>query len=146
MTHLNTTEENTVVKFDVINAEVQLPNARLTDLIAYDFGYVMDKDTSRVSWLIGQFDDVICGSGNDTIYGNNNSNIIEAGGGNDYIECYGGDDVIHGLSGADTFVMKKGWGHSIISDFEPGTDILKVVNSLGAEDNSEATYLSLIHI
>ena len=94
----------------------------------------------KTSWLIGNFDDVICGSGNDTIFGNNNSNVIEAGGGNDYIECYGGNDTLHGLSGEDTFVMKKGWGHNIISDFEPGTDILKSVNSLGEVDNSEPTF------
>ena len=82
-------------------------------------------------WIVsGDGDDRILGSWGwgDVVTGDN---IIDPGKGN---------DLLHGLSGADTFVMKKGWGHNIISDFEPGTDILKVVNSLGAEDNSEATY------
>ena len=56
--------------------------------------------------LIGSryVNNVIGGSGNDTIIGNDESNTLKGGPGHDFIEGLGGNDNIHGDAGFDTIV------------------------------------------
>jgi len=52
--------------------------------------------------------DLITGSGNDTLIGNNRDNKLMAGAGNDIIVAGGGNDTISGGAGADTIYLGPG--------------------------------------
>jgi serralysin len=55
------------------------------------------------------FENVIGGSGNDTIHGSAAANALEGGGGgNDILLGFGGNDTLHGGAGADSLVGGKG--------------------------------------
>ncbi|MBJ7402214.1 MAG: hypothetical protein JHD07_02490 [Bradyrhizobium sp.] len=86
-----------------------------------------------VQKLAGVVNNVIGGSGNDTISGNNNGNILIGGAGNDVITGGSGNDVISGDNGtnrlkggagSDTFVFKEGNFNTTIADFDPTKDVL----------------------
>ncbi|MCQ0970832.1 calcium-binding protein [Paracoccus sp. TK19116] len=61
--------------------------------------------TSGITNFAGEsfvnFENLLSGSGNDTLYGTNGANTIYAGSGNDYIDGRDGDDWIFGQDGAD---------------------------------------------
>ena len=140
-TYLNTTNENTIFYVDSdASVEVALPYLQVSDLVDIDVGWITNLYSGATSWLMGNFQSVICQGGNDTIFGNDLDNIIEAGAGNDYIEGWLGNDVLHGMSGADTFTMAVNWGHDIVSDFEVGIDQLLFLNDSLNVDNSIAIH------
>lgn len=56
----------------------------------------------------------------DSLYGNDDNNILDGFGGDDLIDGGGGDDDLHGGSGADTFVYADGHGNDTITDFDRG--------------------------
>ncbi len=58
--------------------------------------------------LIG-IENVIGGSGANTIYGSAANNRLEGGAGNDYLDGRGGDDIIIGGAGADQLNGRAGW-------------------------------------
>jgi len=141
LTYVNTTGKNTVFTVDTdISVEIALPYFKVSELVDIDIGWLTNIATGSTSWLMGDFNSVICRGGNDTIFGNDLDNILEAGGGNDYIEGWLGNDVLHGMSGSDTFVLGQDWGADIISDFEPGVDELWFLNDNLEVDNSLATF------
>ncbi|WP_175389128.1 S-layer family protein, partial [Pseudomonas sp. C2B4] len=92
---------------------------------------------------------------NDSLTGDNNSNIITGGLGNDVLKGEGGDDfLIGGLgnntltggSGADTFQWLKGnSGHDVITDFTPGTDKLDLSQLLQGESSTAASLDDYLH-
>ena len=61
-------------------------------------------------------ENIIAGSGNDKIVGNDAANLISGGKGN---------DTLTGGKGADVFEFAPGFGTDIIKDFVKGTDKLK---------------------
>jgi VCBS repeat-containing protein len=72
---------------------------------------------------------IIGGSGNDALIGNNNGNILNGGGGNDSLQGGSGNDILisgpgfDGMSGGagdDVFVFRPGFGHDNILDFNVG--------------------------
>ena len=139
-TYFNTTDTGTVFTVDTHSSvEVALPYLQITDLVDIEIGWIASKSTGATSWLMGNFNSVICRSGDDTIFGNDADNIIEAGSGDDYIEGWRGDDILHGMSGADTFVLGQDWGNDLISDFEVGVDQLWFLNENLEVDNTIAT-------
>jgi len=81
---------------------------------------------------LATIENVSCGSGDDSITGNNVANILKggggndailAGGGNDTIVGEGGDDIMNGGAGVDNFVFNLGFGHDTITLFgDSGTD------------------------
>jgi serralysin len=78
-------------------------------------------------------ENVIGGTGNDTITGSNVANILNGGRGNDRIEGMGGKDILTGGLGSDTFVFRD-LSHSgpsaaqrdVITDFTRGQDKIDV--------------------
>lgn len=62
-------------------------------------------------------DDLDGGSGDDSLFG---------GAGNDEIDGGSGNDVLSGGEGADRFEFERGDGIDIITDFQNGTDKLKI--------------------
>ena len=92
---------------------------------------------------------------NDSLMGDNNSNIITGGLGNDVLNGGGGDDfLIGGLgnntltggAGADTFQWLKGnSGHDLVTDFTPGTDKLDLSQLLQGENGTAASLDDYLH-
>ena len=85
-------------------------------------------------------DTITAGDGDDFVRGGRGNDFTNLGAGNDYydeVESDGndtinggaGNDTIYGGEGADMFVFSGDWGSDIIFDFEPGTDIIKLVGT-----------------
>ncbi len=92
---------------------------------------------------INSIQNIISGSGNDSILGDTLVNSINGGGGNDSINAGGGADRLTGSTGADVFAYALltdsgvGAGRDIIADFVSGTDKL----DFSAMDADTATVL-----
>ena len=92
---------------------------------------------------INSFQDIISGSGNDSILGDTLVNNINGGGGNNTINGGGGADRLTGGTGADTFVYALttdsgvGAGRDVITGFVSGIDKL----DFSAIDANTATIL-----
>ena len=89
------------------------------------YGHIIQNpDTNDQKWhhLLGDFETLICGSGDDIIYGDQQDNTIYGGAGDDFIVGYEGNDTLYGNAGADSFILAEGYGSDVIKDFEVGTD------------------------
>ena len=67
-------------------------------------------------------ENVVAGSGNDHVIGNDAANRLEGRGGNDRLEGGGGDDRLKGGAGNDVFVFGPGNGADTVADFTDGKD------------------------
>jgi uncharacterized delta-60 repeat protein len=70
-------------------------------------------------------ENVTCGSGNDTLTGDTNANVLKGGAGNDVITGCTGADTLTGNAGKDTFIFAGGdsgqlTGFDMIADFTKG--------------------------
>jgi len=94
------------------------------DLGMYYGHIIQNPDTNDQKWhhLLGDFEILICGSGDDIIYGDQQDNTIYGGAGDDFIVGYEGNDTLYGNAGADRFILPEGYGSDVIKDFEVGTD------------------------
>ena len=117
-------------------------NYSVADL-GFEYGFVVidaNSDDEKFMGIMGEFENVTCGSGNDLVYGDENNNVIIGGTGNDEIYGRDGDDVIFGGAGddwivggigddnlaggagADTFIIGLGQGSDTIFDFQDNID------------------------
>ena len=80
-------------------------------------------------------ENVISGSGNDTIKGNEVDNLLIAG---------SGDDKIYGYEGTDTFVVKIGDGVDEIMDYNRAEDILVLLDESGSAISASDASLSIV--
>lgn len=118
------------------------PNSELD--VAY--GYVTTNaytSDAKVNWLLGDYENVIGGSGDDIIDGNAYDNVIRGNGGDDRIDGWGGDDTLFGGSGSDTFFKGLGEGNDVIKDFEVGIDVCQFYDGI-TRDDSIATLSSTV--
>lgn len=93
--------------------------------LGIEYGHIIQNpETGSQKWhhLLGEYEIVSCGSGDDVIYGDENANILSGGAGDDFISGYEGDDLLYGETGADFFMLASGHGNDIIKDFELGVD------------------------
>ena len=80
------------------------------------------------------------GAGGDTLHGNSGDDLLRGRGGfdtlfggtgNDRVNGGTGNDRLTGGKGADTFFFQKGSGSDVITDFEAGTDLIKIGRGAG---------------
>jgi Ca2+-binding RTX toxin-like protein len=86
-----------------------------------------------------QGDDLLMGNdGRDTLFGQSGDDTLMGGAGNDQLQGGDGDDVlrggagtdqIFGQTGIDTFVIQRGEGSNIINDFDPATEVIRLIDS-----------------
>lgn len=121
--------DNTVDISNSINDwYVVLPYYVWSDLADEPTGYAVCYQNpysllpSDLVWLIGDFDNVMCGDGDDFLIGNKNNNVLYGGSGSDFIEGWEGDDTLYGGGGRDVFYFAVGWGVDTIKDFNPLED------------------------
>ena len=94
---------------------------------------------------------------NNEIYGGQNSDVLEGGGGKDTLKSYGtgwldammsgrdtliggdGDDTLDGGNAADTYVFADGWDHDTVNYFELGVDKLDLRQVTGLTSFSQLT-------
>jgi trimeric autotransporter adhesin len=84
------------------------------------------------------------GAGNDTLIGGTGNDTLIGGAGNDVLDGGAGNNVMAGGLGNDVFRFEAGFGHDIITDFNPvvGGDLLDI-SSLGI---TAATFASSVTI
>ena len=74
----------------------------------------------------GGHDKLEGGAGHDTLAGNDGNDTLIGGAGNDLISGGTGHNHLSGGSGSDTFALAPLHAADVISDFQPGTDHLKI--------------------
>lgn len=72
--------------------------------------------------LLINVENLVTGSGNDTLIGSSGNNVMNGGDGDDLLIGGGGNDTLAGGDGADTFRLGSGTGDDVILDFADGTD------------------------
>jgi|GEM_PF-5744173 len=71
-------------------------------------------------------DTLLGGDGNDQLFGGRGDDLLLGGNGNDTLSGDRGNDTLTGGPGADTFVISGVDGIDIVTDFNPGEDILAI--------------------
>ena len=73
-------------------------------------------------------DELIGGSGRDKLFGGKGNDVLNGGGGKDRLSGDKGNDVLTGGGQADAFLFKgnKNEGTDRITDFQDGTDIIRI--------------------
>lgn len=77
----------------------------------------------------GGSDRVFGGNGRDTLDGGADNDRLFGGGGRDRLDGGAGRDTIDGDGGADTFVLRRGGGRDVVTDFEIGVDVVDRIGS-----------------
>jgi hypothetical protein len=68
------------------------------------------------------------GPGDDQVTGKSGNDLLFGGSGNDRLTGGTGEDRLQGGEGSDVFVIREPGGFETIEDFEPGQDIIEVVD------------------
>lgn len=91
-----------------------------TAIIYGDFAYFIPKYVENVT---------MSGTGNATMVGNDQNNVITGNTGADTIDGGRGNDTLTGGSGADIFAFGPDSGSDRIVDFTPGTDKVRIMDA-----------------
>jgi len=89
-----------------------------TDMVISSISYSLPSGVENLA--------LASGAGNINGTGNALDNVIIGNQGNNVLNGKGGNDTLTGGGGADTSVFQPGFGHSTVTDFGPGQDILQV--------------------
>ena len=82
-----------------------------------------------------QSDTLIGGAGGDILNGGGGDDLLSGGAGTDVLVGGTGADTFIGGTGADVFVFQQGaWGSGVITDWEDGSDRVRVVSDFGPAD------------
>jgi Ca2+-binding RTX toxin-like protein len=120
--------------------------------LGIEYGHIIQNpETVSQKWhhLLGEYETVSCGSGDDVIFGDENANILSGGAGDDFIAGYEENDILYGGSGEDFFMLAAGHGQDIIKDFDLGVDTCGFWNgsnydtslaTLSSDINGDAIY------
>jgi VCBS repeat-containing protein len=118
---------NGTVNSDVIHGD-QLGLIGAEDTIFGGKGndQLFGEDGADTLWGGAGDDSLSGGQSRDTLYGEDGNDALNGGAGNDWLEGGGGNDRLTGGSGADTYVFAKSGGADTITDFQSGTDHIKL--------------------
>ena len=72
--------------------------------------------------ILNGIENIVSGGGNDILYGNKGSNILNSGQGNDLLFGGKGNDKLIGGKGKDIFKLSTGKGYDLIHDFKNKED------------------------
>ncbi|MEO0648777.1 MAG: Ig-like domain-containing protein, partial [Cyanobacteria bacterium J06650_10] len=78
----------------------------------------------------GGNDNLLGGTGNDLLLGGGGKDRLIAGNGRDRLDGGAGNDKLTGGNGRDTFVLSRGAGSDIITDFHKGVDVIELTGQL----------------
>ncbi|MEO0647424.1 MAG: hypothetical protein AAFZ17_14910, partial [Cyanobacteria bacterium J06650_10] len=78
----------------------------------------------------GGNDNLLGGTGNDLLLGGGGKDRLIAGNGRDRLDGGAGNDKLTGGNGRDTFVLSRGAGSDIITDFHKGADVIELTGKL----------------
>jgi Ca2+-binding RTX toxin-like protein len=99
------------------------------DMSSIDADVTVDLDAATArsvdtgNDVVTNIENVVTGSGDDTVTGSDDANVIDTGAGNDTVTAAAGADAIDAGTGDDTIVAEAGDGNDII-DGGGGTDTL----------------------
>lgn len=100
--------------------------------VAEGFGAGIDTVLSSVGFALKSNVEnlLLTGAASIDATGNTMSNILTGNSGANLIDGAEGNDILTGAAGADTFVLRRGDGSDIITDFQPGTgsDVVRLLN------------------
>jgi Ca2+-binding RTX toxin-like protein len=88
----------------------------LTVNLSSGAGNEVTDGTNTVNWDSNVIENVVGGSGNDSITGNIDNNSLVGGAGNDSLTGGGGNDTLDGSSGDDTYYFSGTWGSDLVVD------------------------------
>ena len=74
-------------------------------------------------------DDLFGQAGDDTLFGGSGDDYVDGGSGRDVLSGGSGNDTIFGGNGTDVFVIQPGDGRVTVSDFDLGTETIRLVDS-----------------
>jgi serralysin len=100
------------------------------DVAVESAGQGVDTVNATVNYTLGANIEnlILAGVATSQTYGGGNAldNVMTGGLGEQTFEGKGGNDVLSGGAGADTFVLGKGDGRDVITDFETGVDHVRL--------------------
>jgi len=79
-------------------------------------GNEVSSGQNTINWNDNVIENVLSGSGNDTISGNSGNNFLSAGAGNDTLNESTGNDTLDGGTGDDTYIFTNLTGKTFIAD------------------------------
>jgi len=82
--------------------------------------------------------------GDDTLEGGEGNDVLRGGYGDDVLDGGVGDDTLSGGAGSDVFRFTGNDGDDTITDFDPGTDVIKLAPGLADSLEAEIKYGQLI--
>lgn len=96
------------------DAIVEAAGGGIDTVITYTDGYELPKDQAVENLTL-------MGTANSSGFGNGLDNIIKGNAGNNLLNGQGGNDVLSGGGGHDMFIIAKGEGNDVITDFGTST-------------------------
>lgn len=125
---------------DTLNGGAGSDTADFADLVVELSCYLLSGGLSGYAYVGGLFEDILIsienvlgGTKNDIIYGNNDANLIEGGFGDDYISGGGGKDILRGQNGDNDTVDFSNYTKSVSVQLKESTEVTVLVD-LVAED------------
>ena len=85
------------------------------------------------------------GKGEDKLYGGKGNDKLYGGDGNDWLFGGVGNDKLYGGDGEDIFRVKKGYGRTLIKDFEDGEDKIFIGTGISKTKLTTRNGDALIH-
>lgn len=85
------------------------------------------------------FENLTGSAHDDDLIGNAAANRLLGAGGNDTLTGGGGADILTGGDGDDVFVFARGFGQDAITDFDSGSDLIRLSESLLRDFNRDGT-------
>lgn len=98
---------------------VEKPGEGTDTVVSWGDGYKLSDSQSIENLTLN-------GSGNSSAWGNGLDNIITGNAGDNLLNGAKGNDILTGGGGRDTFILVKGEGNDIVTDFTPTADRLRL--------------------